>query len=119
MKLNQVIAITNGVKKSSLAEFTNVHKTLQRNDAFTGFRREYSPVDEEGERLNPENKLIQETVEGNILAASVSLRKLFNVVSTQEFANTNAKADVVVDDVVVLNDVPVTYLLFLEKQLVD
>ena len=38
---------------------------------------------------------------------------------TQETANASAKADVVVDGVTILADVPVTYLLFLEKQLVE
>jgi len=51
--------------------------------------------------------------------AAQSLGEMFDVIATQEWANCEAKADVVVDGEVVLKEVPVTYLLFLEKQVVD
>ena len=41
------------------------------------------------------------------------------VLATQDFANCQAKANVVVDGQTILKEVPVTHLLFLEKQLVD
>jgi hypothetical protein len=47
------------------------------------------------------------------------LTRLFDVTATKDWANGQARADVVVDGNVLLSDVPVTYLLFLEKQLVD
>jgi hypothetical protein len=47
------------------------------------------------------------------------LAKLFDVTATKVFANTGAKADVTVDGEVLLSDVPVEYLLFLEKRLGD
>jgi hypothetical protein len=42
-----------------------------------------------------------------------------DLAATQDFANTEAKASVVVDGQTILTDVPVPYLLFLEKQLQD
>ncbi|HLG78190.1 MAG TPA: hypothetical protein VKX46_17370, partial [Ktedonobacteraceae bacterium] len=54
-----------------------------------------------------------------IRATSESLTKLFDVVATKDWANCSAKADVRVDGTVLLSQVPATYLLFLEKQLVD
>ncbi|BCJ37850.1 hypothetical protein Athai_53530 [Actinocatenispora thailandica] len=47
------------------------------------------------------------------------LTKLFDVTATKDWANCTARADVVVDGRTILAEVPVTYLLFLEKQLVD
>lgn len=44
------------------------------------------------------------------------LVEFMDVVATQETGNTQAKADVVVDGKVVLSQVPVSVLLFLEKQ---
>ena len=38
---------------------------------------------------------------------------------TKDKANCNARADVKVDDTVIVKDAPVTFLLFLEKQLND
>ncbi|MEO1645437.1 MAG: hypothetical protein AAFR67_09645, partial [Chloroflexota bacterium] len=42
-----------------------------------------------------------------------------DVTATKDWANGDAKADVVVEGETLLSDVPVTYLLFLEKQLTD
>ena len=47
------------------------------------------------------------------------LTRLFDVTATKDWTNCRAKADVVVDGTVLLEQVPATYLLFLEKQLVD
>jgi hypothetical protein len=47
------------------------------------------------------------------------LTRLFDVTATKDWANCVARADVVVDGRPLLSDVPVSYLLFLEKQLVD
>jgi hypothetical protein len=44
---------------------------------------------------------------------------MLNVVATQEYANCEAKSDVTVDGNKVLENVPVSYLLFLDKQLLD
>ena len=54
-----------------------------------------------------------------IQKTSEVLTKLFDVVATKDWANCEANADVVVDGNVLLSQVPATYLLFLEKQLVD
>ncbi len=45
--------------------------------------------------------------------------KLFDVTATKDWTNCKARADVVVDGQTLLAQVPATYLLFLEKQLVD
>ena len=50
---------------------------------------------------------------------AASLTRLFDVTATKDHANCTARADVVVDGRPLLTDVPVTYLLFLEKQLTD
>src|SRR5207342_3582487 len=47
------------------------------------------------------------------------LVELFDVTATKDYTNCKARADVVVDGKPLLREVPVTYLLFLEKQLVD
>ena len=50
---------------------------------------------------------------------SRDLVEMFDVVATQDWANCAARADVQVDGRTVAAAVPVTHLLFLEKQLVD
>jgi hypothetical protein len=47
------------------------------------------------------------------------MTRLFDVTATKDWANCTAKADITVDGRTILRDVPVSYLLFLEKQLTD
>jgi hypothetical protein len=116
-KLNQIIAVANGKKTACTSKISTIYHTLQRGDAFGGFERKYQPIDDEGETLPSERKVIQETVNEQLSAVQESFVELMDIIATQEFANCEAKADVVVDDVAVLKAVPVTYMLFLEKQL--
>src|SRR3712207_3448312 len=50
---------------------------------------------------------------------SASLTRLFDVTATKDWANCTARADVRVEGRTILADIPVNYLLFLEKQLTD
>lgn len=119
MKLNQVIAIEKGTKGRALQEITEAHHSLQKPAILSGIARTYRPKDEEGEQLPPESTRVQVRSEEIIQKTSEVLTKLFDVVATKDWANCEAKADVVVDGNVLLSQVPATYLLFLEKQLVD
>jgi len=115
-KLNQIIALTNGKKANTTTVVTKVYHTLQKADLFNGLERKYQALDEEGEKLPSESKIIQQTVVNNLKVAEDSLVDLMDIVATQEFGNCLAKADVVVDGTVLAKDVPVSYILFLEKK---
>lgn len=119
MKLNQVIAIEKGTKSRSLQELTEAHHNLQKVAPLSGISRTYRPKDEEGEQFPPESTRVQIKSEEIIRKTSEVLTKLFDVVATKDWANCQAKADVIVDGKVLLTQAPATYLLFLEKQLVD
>ena len=119
MKLNQIIAIEKGTKSRSLQELTESHHNLQKTTLLGGISRTYRPKDEEGEQFPPESTRVQIRAEEVISATSELLTKLFDVVATKDWANCQAKADVIIDGKVLLSQVPATYLLFLEKQLVD
>ena len=118
-KLNQVIAVVAGRKPQAQKAITEVYHKLQKEALLKGIARTYKPKDEDGEKLPPESKMVQFRVGDALKAVAGALADLFDVIATQEYANTTAKADVKVDGTVVLPAVPVTYLMFLEKQLVD
>jgi hypothetical protein len=118
-KLNQIIAVSKGVKSQTLRTLTDSHRDVQKQALLSGISRTYQPKDDEGERLPAESTRVQLTADGVIADVRTSLVKLFDVVATQDYANCTAKADVVVDGTVIAANVPVTYLLFLEKQLTD
>jgi len=118
-RLNQIIAIEKGVKTTSFQELTEAHQLLQKQSLLSGISRTYRPRDEEGEQLPAESTRVQVRTEEVIRQTAATLTRLFDVTATREWTNCKAKADVLVDGNVLLKDVPATYLLFLEKQLVD
>lgn len=119
-KLNQVIAIEKGAKAKARDALTEAHHAVQRTTQLSGLTRTYQPLDDEnGEHLPAEATLVQVKATEAIVTVRDALVDLFDVVATKEWANGQATADVTVGDRVVLAAVPVTYVLFLEKQLVD
>ncbi len=118
-RLNQIIAIEKGVKARSHQRLTEAHHALQKPALLSGISRTYRSKDEEGEQLPPEATRVQAKAEDIIRSTVDILGELFDVTATKDYANCKARADVVVDGKVLLTGAPVTYLLFLEKQLVD
>jgi len=118
-KLNQIIAVEKGVKSKSFQDITAAHHKVQKPALLAGISRTYQPKDEEGEQLPPESTRVQIKAEEVLREISTSLTRLFDVTATKDWANCSARADVSVDGRTVLTDVPVSYLLFLEKQLTD
>ena len=118
-KLNQIIAVEKGVKSKSFADLTDAHHAVQKTGPLAGISRSYQPKDEEGEQLPPESTRVQLKAEEILRAVAGSLTRLFDVTATKDWSNLTARADIVVDGQTIAREVPVTYLLFLEKQLVD
>jgi hypothetical protein len=118
-KLNQIIAVEKGVKSGALRDLTDAHHGLQKPALLAGISRVYQPKDEEGEQLPPESTRVQVKADEVIRRTAAIMTRLFDVTATKDWANCSAKADVVVDGQAILRDVPISYLLFLEKQLTD
>lgn len=117
-KLNQIVAVENGEKTRVLNEETVLHREVQKTPLLSGISRTYQPKDDDGDQLPAESTRVQINAEEVLEKLGKSLTNLFDITLTKEVANTKATADVVVDGKTVLKNVPVTYLLFLEKQLV-
>ena len=119
-KLCQINALVSGRKGEVEKAVGDIYKIVQKPDLFTGRERSYQPRDDEhGERLPAERQKVQHTVRQQLAEASAKWVELWDLVLTQDSANQQAKADIVVDGHVVMKDVPVTNLLFLEKQVND
>lgn len=118
-KLSQIVAVEKGIKSRTTRDVTNAYRLTHIAEPLTGLSRSYKPRDEEGEQLPSEVKRVQHTIAEINAEVERSLVRLFDVTATKDWANTTAKADIVVDGGVLVADVPVPYLLFLEKQLND
>jgi hypothetical protein len=118
-RLNQIIAVEKGIKSRAAQELTTAHHGLQKPAMLTGISRTYRPKDEEGEQFPPESVRVQTKVDRVLAQTATIMTRLFDVTATKDWANCVARADVLIDGQVLLGDVPVSYLLFLEKQLTD
>lgn len=124
-KLHQIVAIAEGKKSRGQQLITKAHHMLQRtgtdggNNPLAGISKTYRPVDEDGEKLPPEAKRVQVRVKEVIAEVTTGMTDLYDTLLTQDVANTAAKADVTVDGIAILKGVPVTHLMYLEKQLAD
>jgi hypothetical protein len=118
-KLCQIIAVEKSVKNKAHAGITEAYQKMQKGALTQGISRTYRPSDEMGENLPAESTKVQLNASDLLKDVSKVMTDLFDVTATKDVANCDAKADVVVGDIVLAKDMPVTYLLFLEKKLVD
>jgi hypothetical protein len=114
-KLNQIVAVVAGKKTRTEKALGDLNKLVQKPELFSGLSRVYEPAEENGEMLPPESKFPQKNVDEVITQARELLIGVIDAIATQEYGNTKANADVVVDDVTLLVGVPITVLLYLEK----
>lgn len=118
MKLNQVIAIEQGLKTKGNATLTGQYHLEQKGLLFDGMVRNYKPLQEDGEKLPSEKKLVQFRAAEVIKQLSIDVSEWFSIEFAKDVGNLSATADVKVGGEVLVKDAPVTYLMFLEKQLV-
>jgi hypothetical protein len=118
-RLNQAIALEKGAKARSHEASTKAYQTFQKPQLFTGFTKRYSPLDENGIKKPDEGNKVQYSAEDMLADAAKGMTELFDVSLTKDMGNQLAVADVVVNGQKLLERVPVTTLLFLEKKLVD
>lgn len=119
MLLNQLIAVLQSVKQNSAKAKTEVYHLAQKPALFQGLSRTFSPREEDGFVYPAEHQKLTLNAEELLEQFSQACTEFYDLSATQDWANTQAKASVSVDGQVILSDVPVSHLLFLEKQLQD
>jgi hypothetical protein len=121
--LHQLIAAHKTITSRAAAGFDRVHHSAQahhQDGPFHGKTRVYRPRDQEnGDKLPSENKRVQVTADDLIGEGIAALADFFNATATRDTANCEARADVKVRDQVIIEKAPVSFLLWLEKQLVN
>jgi len=117
--LHQIIAVEKSTKSRTLAAITETHKANQHAALFEGFVKTYAPLSDQGENYPQEQQIVQRIASESLKLAAKQLSDLFNITATKDYANCTAFADLIVDGRVLITKAPVTFLLFLEKQLID
>lgn len=118
-KLNQILALEADAKRHAGSAVGQATSSLGSAGLLAGLSRTYRPHHEDGESLPPESTRVQVKAEDVIATMRAELVRLFDLTATKDYANCEARADVVVDGRTIVEQAPATYLLFLEKQLVE
>ena len=118
-RLAESIAIEKGIKARATAALSALHHNAEKAPLYNGHNKTYQPSVEGGDTVPPETALVQQTAQSVLAQPALIQTELFDIEMTKDRANCLATADVVVDGTTVVANAPVTYLLFLEKQLTD
>ncbi len=118
-KLNQILAIEKGIKAGSYSSVTLIDSQAKKPELFGGFTKTYQSTDDNGDKLPPETKKVQAIAVELLQQAAKETSTLFNIIARKDWTNCVAKAPVIVDGKELIPAAPVSYLLFLEKQLTD
>jgi hypothetical protein len=118
-KLNQIIAVEKSIKNECNNAITKAYHDIQKAEPFKGISRAYTPKEDGGETFPPENQKVQKNAVDLLNFTADTFTKYWDVTLTKDTANQGARADVVLDNKVLIKGAPVVYLLFLEKQLTD
>lgn len=118
-KLHQVLAVAQGTKQRAQQALTQFYHKVQKDEPFKGVIKTYRPKDEEGEQLPSEGVRVQLNAADLLQDLKAQLAPMYKVVAEMDRTNQVAAASVIIDGEVVLADVPVATLLWLEKQLAD
>lgn len=119
VKLNQIVAL-NAPKKASVKSFlTRYYQLMQKPAPFNGQERKYKPNDDNGEQFPEESQKVQLKVDDILKELKDAWVNMYDVVLTNDAGNSAAKADVIIDGTTILKQVPVSNLLWLEKQISD
>lgn len=119
--LGQIVAIEADVRKASARKLTDAYHALDKPALLEGLAGHYEPAVDNGEQLPSEGTRVQATVEEMIEATRETLANLFDVTAARDFTNSSgtAKADIVVGEQTIVEDAPVPYILWLDRQLDD
>lgn len=118
-KLNQVVAIEKDLKIRVFARLSEIYKLFQKPGNFGGFVKTYRKKDDESEDFPQEKQVIQANAGTLLDEIAQQMTELFDVTAAKDWSNCNARADVRIDEKVLIKDAPATFILFIEKQLRD
>ena len=120
LKLGQIIAIEKGAKSKFCSVTSELYKLMQKNDLFVGLQKKYRPLNESDTETLPEDKKkVQLTVPEVLKKTKDECINYFNITARKDWSNSRAFADIEVDGQKIIENAPMPFILFLEKQLVD
>ena len=119
MFLNQVIAQELGIKSQGTAALTKLHRSLEVASLVNGLTKTYTPLAEEGVQYPGESTPVQIKALSALAEVATVQSRMWNIEATKDTGNREAVADLIVDGELLIPDAPVSWLIYMEKQLDD
>jgi len=132
MKQHQLLAINKATKAKNYRTITDLHQLSKKSDLFKGLRRRFKPVgDDEDPKVaelkaeHPDvDKHVSNTVTDILSKASDNLSEMWNLEISKDIGNTKSVADIILNEetenpIILIKGLPVTAIIYLEKQLDD
>lgn len=117
IKLCQIVALNQPKKANVESLMTSYYQMTQKKGLFNGKERTYKPEDDDDEKFPDESVKVQVKALDVLDEYKLPWKEMFDVVLTNDYGNSLAKADVVIDGAIVLKQVPIQTLLWMCKQL--
>lgn len=114
-----IVMLQRTIKARTGALVSAAYKNVQKPALFTGIAREYTPKAEDGTPLPSESQQVQQVASSLLNSVAADMTSYWDITATRDAGNVLARADVKVRGQVILENVPTSTLLFLEKQLID
>jgi hypothetical protein len=118
-RLISIVMLQRTIKARTGAIVSAAYKNVQKPTLFAGLAREYTPKAEDGTPLPAEAQQVQLVATSLLQAIATDMTSYWDITATRDVGNQIARADIKVRGQVLLEDVPTSTLLFLEKQLID
>lgn len=115
--LNQLVALRKGIQSETHNAITRWHRDLQKAPLLNGFVKTYRKLREEDPDLPGERHLVQLRADDLLNKIQLEYVRRWDVTAAVDWTNCAARADVVVGDRPVIENAPVSFLIFMEKQL--
>lgn len=119
IEMNKIVAIEKGVASRAKKRETELYRKVQNPNLMKGIQRSYQPFDDEGDQYPPESQVLQVRMTEVIDELVGSMSEFIDVLATKDWGNCEARSNIVVDDKVLVADVPVTFMLTLQHKLED
>lgn len=118
-KLHQILALEKTRKAQAKQKGDEIDRRLQKHQLADGGYGNYQPAQEDGVQLQAERQLVQLRADMLLAEYAASQVPAWDITATKDTANMSASSDVVLPDGTSLGSLPVTTLIFLEKQVTD
>jgi hypothetical protein len=120
LKLAQVLAIEKGEKNKANRAITDLHRKSEVEKLYQGRTRTYTPANEDGEKLPDERQIVQNRAPEILKEAGDLWSAIWDITATKDWTNAGpARADIKIEDQILVKSAPVSWLLYMEKELND